>query len=81
MPRMFDWRGGNGTQMQSGTTFATPPRPLKVNLDKVTYLARKELQRGRVDDAKAMYTRATEMDVTDGRAWLGLSRCYSRERR
>jgi len=53
-------------------------RPLKVNLDRLTYHARRALGRGKLDEAHEFYTRALNMDPTDGRVYIGLSRVASR---
>jgi tetratricopeptide (TPR) repeat protein len=52
--------------------------PLSVNADRLTYMAKKELQHGRVEEAKELYERAVNMDPRDGRGYLGLSRCAER---
>lgn len=55
-------------------------KALKVNADRLNYLAKKELQHGRVEEAQELYERAIEIDPRDGRAYLGLSRCAQRRR-
>jgi tetratricopeptide (TPR) repeat protein len=54
--------------------------PLSVNAEKLSYLARKELQHGRVDEAREYYEQAVQIDPRDGRGYLGLSRCAERRR-
>jgi Tfp pilus assembly protein PilF len=54
--------------------------PLPVNADRLTYLAKKELQHGRVDEAREYYAYALDIDPRDGRGYLGLSRCAERRR-
>jgi len=54
--------------------------PLKVNADRLNYLAKKEMQHGRVEEAQELYESAVEIDPRDGRAYLGLSRCAQRRR-
>ena len=53
---------------------------LKVNSDRLTYHAKKELARGRVEEAQELYEKAIEIDPRDGRAYLGLSRVAERRR-
>jgi tetratricopeptide (TPR) repeat protein len=53
---------------------------LKVNADRLTYHARKELARGRVEEAQELYERAIAIDPRDGRAYLGLSKVAERRR-
>jgi len=55
-------------------------KPLQINADRLTYLAKKELQHGRVEEAQELYERAIMIDPQDGRAYLGLSRCAERRR-
>lgn len=54
--------------------------PLRVNADRITYHARKELARGRVEEAQELYEKAIEIDPRDGRAYLGLSKVAERRR-
>jgi tetratricopeptide (TPR) repeat protein len=54
--------------------------PLPVNAEKLSYLAKKELQHGRVDEARDYYEQAVSIDPRDGRGYLGLSRCAERRR-
>jgi len=54
--------------------------PLSVNADRLTYMAKKEMQRGRVEEAKELYETCVEMDPRDGRSYLGLSKCAERRR-
>lgn len=53
---------------------------LKVNADRLTYHARKELAKGKLEEAEELYERAVEMAPRDGRAYLGLSRIAQRRR-
>lgn len=55
-------------------------KPLRVNADRLTYWARKELQHGRVEEAQELYEEAIRIDPEDGRSYLGLSRCAERRR-
>jgi tetratricopeptide (TPR) repeat protein len=54
--------------------------PLRINADRLTYLAKKEFQHGRIEEAKELYEKAVETDPRDGRGYLGLSRCAERRR-
>jgi tetratricopeptide (TPR) repeat protein len=53
---------------------------LKVNADRLNYLARKEMAHGRNEEAQELYERAIGIDPRDGRAYLGLSRIAERRR-
>ena len=54
--------------------------PLKVNADRLNYLAKKEFRHGRIEEAQELYEQAMQVDPRDGRAYLGLSRCAQRRR-
>lgn len=51
---------------------------LPINADRLNYMAKKEMQKGRVEEAEDLYEKAVEIDPRDGRAYLGLSRCAQR---
>ncbi|GAX15126.1 hypothetical protein FisN_12Lh178 [Fistulifera solaris] len=51
---------------------------LPINADRLNYMAKKEMKKGRVEEAEELYERAVEIDPRDGRAYLGLSRCAQR---
>lgn len=51
---------------------------LPINADRLNYMAKKEIQKGRLEEAKELYEKAIEIDPRDGRAYLGLSRCAQR---
>ena len=53
---------------------------LKVNADKLNYHAKKELARGKLEEAEELYERAVNMLPRDGRGYLGLSRVAQRRR-
>ena len=55
-------------------------RALKVNIDKLSYYARKELNRNRLEEAEELFEKAMEMDKRDGRPYLGLSRIAQKRR-
>jgi len=50
-------------------------RALKVNIDLLTYAAKRAFRKHNVSEAEKLYLRAMEMDPHDGRPYLGLSRC------
>jgi tetratricopeptide (TPR) repeat protein len=54
--------------------------PLKINSDRLNYLAKKEMQQHRIEEASELYEQAITIDPRDGRAYLGLSRCAERRR-
>ena len=54
--------------------------PLRVNSDRLTYFAKKELSRGRLEESQELYEEALSIDPRDGRAYLGLSRIAQRRR-
>ena len=56
-------------------------RPLKINLDLLTYRARKLAQRGDRRGAVATYKRCIQLDPLDGRSWLGLSQLRVKQNR
>lgn len=51
---------------------------LKINADRLTYLAKRDLSRNRLDDAKLLYEECLEIDPRDGRPYLGLSQIAKR---
>jgi tetratricopeptide (TPR) repeat protein len=69
--------GDGAVQFRDGVRLSNP---LRVNADRLNYLAKKELQHGRVEEAQELYTIALQIDPRDGRAYLGMSRCASRRR-
>ncbi|GKY99387.1 hypothetical protein MPSEU_000893400 [Mayamaea pseudoterrestris] len=54
--------------------------PLKINADRLNYLAKKDFRHGRIEEAQELYEQAMQLDPRDGRAYLGLSRCAQRRR-
>ena len=50
-------------------------RALKVNIDLLTYAAKRAFRKHNVSEAEKLYLRAMGMDPHDGRPYLGLSRC------
>lgn len=56
-------------------------RPLKVNLDILTYRARRAQQRKNYTLAVRLWKRAMEMDPKDGRAWVAMGNYESKTKR
>jgi tetratricopeptide (TPR) repeat protein len=67
----------NAIQFRDGIRLGNP---LPINADILSYLAKKELQHGRIDEACELYEKAVMIDPADGRAYLGLSKCAERRR-
>jgi Tfp pilus assembly protein PilF len=67
--------GDGAVQFRNGVRLGNP---IKLNADRLNYLAKKELQHGRVEEAVELLERAVQIDARDGRAYLGLSRCAQR---
>lgn len=53
---------------------------LRVNADRLTFLAKKEMARNRLEEAQELYEQALSIDPRDGRAYLGLSRIAEKRR-
>jgi len=53
-------------------------KALTINIDRLVHFAKKDLSHGRLEEAQEYYTKAIELDPTDGRAYLGLSRIAQR---
>eukprot|EP00550_Attheya_septentrionalis_P011725 CAMPEP_0198303116 /NCGR_PEP_ID=MMETSP1449-20131203/56723_1 /TAXON_ID=420275 /ORGANISM="Attheya septentrionalis, Strain CCMP2084" /LENGTH=903 /DNA_ID=CAMNT_0044005601 /DNA_START=351 /DNA_END=3062 /DNA_ORIENTATION=- len=69
--------GDGAVQFRDGIRLGNP---LKINTDRLTYLAKQELRRGKVEEAQGLYEKAIEIDPRDGRAYLGLSKVAERRR-
>ena len=69
--------GDKAVQFKDGKRVGNP---LPVNADLLTYHARRELSRGKVEEAQELYEQAVELDPRDGRAYLGLSRVAQKRR-
>lgn len=54
--------------------------PLKLNSDRLTYHAKKELAKGHLEEARELYEEAVRIDPRDGRGYLGLSRISTKRR-
>jgi len=53
-------------------------KPLTINTDRLCHFAKKDVSHGRLEEAQESYLKALEMDPTDGRPYLGLSRIAQR---
>eukprot|EP00559_Dactyliosolen_fragilissimus_P006427 CAMPEP_0184859160 /NCGR_PEP_ID=MMETSP0580-20130426/4174_1 /TAXON_ID=1118495 /ORGANISM="Dactyliosolen fragilissimus" /LENGTH=1113 /DNA_ID=CAMNT_0027355635 /DNA_START=298 /DNA_END=3639 /DNA_ORIENTATION=- len=53
---------------------------LKVNADRLNYFAKREFNKGRLEEAEELYEKAIGIDPKDGRGYLGLSRVAQRRR-
>lgn len=69
--------GDGAVQFRDGVRLGNA---LKVNSDRLTYLAKKEMAHGRIEEAQELYEQAFRIDPRDGRAYLGLSKCAERRR-
>lgn len=69
--------GDGAIQFREGVRLANP---LRVNADRLNYHAKKELRSNRLEEAQELYETAIQIDPSDGRAYLGLSRCAQRRR-
>lgn len=90
--RLFGYRRTRNGQLQYDTSLLGPDsaiqfrdgvrlgNPLKVNADRLTYLAKKELSHNKVEEAQELYEEALRIDPRDGRAYLGMGRCAQRRR-
>eukprot|EP00579_Thalassiosira_antarctica_P008906 CAMPEP_0201880148 /NCGR_PEP_ID=MMETSP0902-20130614/10835_1 /ASSEMBLY_ACC=CAM_ASM_000551 /TAXON_ID=420261 /ORGANISM="Thalassiosira antarctica, Strain CCMP982" /LENGTH=939 /DNA_ID=CAMNT_0048408125 /DNA_START=8 /DNA_END=2827 /DNA_ORIENTATION=+ len=53
-------------------------KPLTINIDRLCHFSKKEMRHGRLEEAQENYLKALELDPTDGRPYLGLSRIAQR---
>ena len=53
---------------------------LKVNADRLTYFAKKEMIRGKLEEAEELYEQAIQISPRDGRPYLGLAKIAERRR-
>jgi tetratricopeptide (TPR) repeat protein len=53
---------------------------LRVNADRLNYLAKKEMAKNRLEEAQDLYEQALAIDPRDGRSYLGLSRIAEKRR-
>ena len=53
-------------------------KALTINIDRLCHFAKKDLSHGRLEEAQEYYLQASNMDPTDGRPYLGLSRIAQR---
>lgn len=53
---------------------------LKVNADRLTYFAKREMIHGKLEEAEELYEQAIQISPQDGRSYLGLARIAERRR-
>ncbi len=53
---------------------------LKVNTDRLTYFAKREMIHGKLEEAEELYEQAIQISPQDGRPYLGLARIAERRR-
>eukprot|EP00903_Cladosiphon_okamuranus_P012122 g11374.t1 len=70
--------GNNGMMGGDGTVVERTGRPLKINLDLLSYQAKQENIKGDYREARRLYRTCVELDPRDGRGWLGLARQMQR---
>ena len=51
-----------------------------MNSDRFNHFAKKELAKGKLEEAKKLYEKAIQVALRDGRAYLGLSKVAQRRR-
>lgn len=66
---------GRAVQFRDGVRLG---KALTINIDRLCYFARKDFSHGRLEEAQEYYMKARNMDPTDGRPYLGLSRIAQR---
>lgn len=69
--------GDGAVQFREGRRLGNP---LKVNVDTLSYHAKREFSLGHFEESRELYEKCIEIDPRDGRGYLGLSRIYSRRR-
>lgn len=69
--------GDGAVQFRDGVRLGNA---LRINADRLTYLAKKEMARNRLEEAQELYEQALSIDPRDGRAYLGLSRIAEKRR-
>jgi hypothetical protein len=67
---------GGGAEPVGGEEYLTAGRPLRVNLDLLSYSARVAMQQGNATLGESLYRQCTQMDPRDGRGWVGLYKYY-----
>lgn len=55
-------------------------KALKVNADRLTYFAKREMIHGKLEEAAELYEKAIKISPQDGRGYLGLARIFERRR-
>ena len=66
---------GRAVQFRDGIRLG---KALTINIDRLCYFAKKDFSHGRLEEAQEYYIKARNMDPTDGRPYLGLSRIAQR---
>ncbi len=66
---------GRAVQFRDGVRLG---KALTINIDRLCYFAKKDFSHGRLEEAQEYYIKARNMDPTDGRPYLGLSRIAQR---
>jgi tetratricopeptide (TPR) repeat protein len=66
---------GRAVQFRDGIRLG---KALTINIDRLCYFAKKDFSHGRLEEAQEYYMKARNMDPTDGRPYLGLSRIAQR---
>ena len=66
---------GRAVQFRDGIRLG---KALTINIDRLCYFAKKDFSHGRLEEAQEFYMKARNMDPTDGRPYLGLSRIAQR---
>jgi tetratricopeptide (TPR) repeat protein len=66
---------GRAVQFRDGIRLG---KALAINIDRLCYFAKKDFSHGRLEEAQEFYMKARNMDPTDGRPYLGLSRIAQR---
>jgi len=67
---------GGGSEFVGGEEMLAAGRPLRINLDLLSYSARVAIQQGNATVGEALYRRCTQVDPRDGRGWVGLSKLF-----
>jgi len=62
----------------SGDEMVSAGRVLSINLDLLSYSARRAMQQGNTTLGEELYVRCTQVDPWDGRGWVGLAKFYKK---
>jgi hypothetical protein len=69
---------GAAAEATSGEQMLAVGRPLRVNLDLLSFSARAAMKKGDSKLGEKIYLECTRVDPWDGRGWLGLAKLYER---